>query len=341
MNPLIKTVVNKALNCHIFLILSLGACLFSCESESADNPPPVSPPKLSNWVEQESLTGEAITDIFFVDNSFGWAVAENLVLSTSSGGSFWQPAPQETSVQTSLINSIFFINEETGWMAGSVLDNEGGEIFITQQGGAYPILQQSYQAPLMAIHFLDEDHGWAAGLGGKVVQTTDGGVQWLDLAELGTDIYDVHFTSANKGWAAGEDGNLFKTTDGINFELEELGVDNRLNAIHFTDTLYGWVCGNRNTLFRRHLNLDNEIVWSNATIPDASQAAEWKDIHFINRLTGWVVGNEGNVWKTSDGGQSWERERVETFETINAIHMLSSSKGWIAADNGLIFTYDP
>jgi photosystem II stability/assembly factor-like uncharacterized protein len=333
----------QALTFQLLLLFSTTLLLFgSCESDSPDpTQPPVGPPKLSNWVEQQSFTQEAIQDIYFVDNSFGWAVAENLVLSTSSGGSFWQSAPLESSEQPNLINSIFFVDQETGWMAGSVLDDQGGEIFITEQGGAYPVLQQSYQAPLMAIHFLDENHGWSAGIGGKVVQTTDGGSRWQDLAELGTDIYDVHFTSATQGWAAGENGNLFKTTDGLNFELVALGVDQRLNAIHFTDTLNGWVCGRGNTLFRRHINSENEIVWSDVSIADASQAAEWMDIHFINRLTGWIVGNEGAVWKTTDGGQSWGRERVDTFETINAVHMISSTKGWIAADNGLIFTYDP
>ena len=343
MHTPIQSTTKLTLNFRMLVLLSATfLTLGSCESDSAESPqPPVTPPKLSNWVEQQSFTRESILDIHFVDNSFGWAVAENLVLATSTGGSFWQPTPLEPSAQPSVINSIFFIDEETGWMAGGIMDDEGGEIFITEQGGAYPVLQQSYQAPLLAIHFLDENNGWSAGIGGKVVQTMDGGTQWLDLAELGTDIYDVHFTSTTQGWAAGENGNLFMTTDGLNFELIELGVDHRLNAIHFTDTINGWVCGNRNTLYRRHVNSDNEIVWSDASISDASQAAEWMDIHFIDRLTGWIVGNEGGVWKTTDGGQSWERERVDTFETINAVYMISPSKGWIAADNGLIFTYDP
>jgi photosystem II stability/assembly factor-like uncharacterized protein len=193
----------------------------------------------------------------------------------------------------------------------------------------------------MAIHFLDENNGWSAGIGGKVVHTIDGGGQWTNLAELGTDLYDIHFTSTTKGWVAGDDGMLYKTTDGLNFQPEELGVDEKLNTLHFTDTLHGWVGGRRNTLFRRHLNSDNEVVWSDAAIPDASQASEWMDIHFINRLTGWVVGIEGNVWKTTDGGQSWDRERLDTFETINAIHMVSATKGWIAGDDGLIYTYSP
>ena len=263
------------------------------------------------------------------------------MLATATGGTSWDPAPFDPSTQPQQINSLFFVDQETGWIAGGLSEDEGGEIFITEQGGAYPVLQLASSEPLMAIHFVDENNGWAGGFDGRLVSTTDGGDQWMDMANLGTDVYDVHFTTTNKGWAVGDNGSLFKTTDGVNFIPEDLGVDHRLTAIHFTDTLYGWVCGFRNTIFKRDMNSENQIVWTDVSIADASEVQQWNDIFFLNRLNGWVVGLEGNVWKTTDGGQNWSRETIDTFESLNAIYMASTTKGWIAGDNGLIFTYTP
>ena len=329
-------------HCNLTMVILLPvATLWSCGSDDEDDgQPPVPPANLYDWTNQQSLSLVSLKDIDFVDNNFGWAVGEELVLTTSTGGVSWQPAPLESSSQPGQINSITFVNRQQGWLAGSA-DDETGEIFITQQGGAYPILQQSYQDPLQAIYFLNGQLGWASGNTGKVVHTTDGGSAWEIIADLGVDLFDVYFTTEMKGWVAGDNGTLFKTTDGTIFQTEDLGIDHRLNSIHFVDTLHGWVCGARNTVFRRHLNEDNQIVWSDVSVAQASAATDWNDICFIDRLTGWVVGTEGFIYRTTDGGQSWERESIETAENLNAISMVSTSKGWIAGDQGLIFTYTP
>jgi photosystem II stability/assembly factor-like uncharacterized protein len=322
-----------------FLLILVGN--WGCDSVTEDPGVNPIPPGLFDWSVQFTETTESIKDIHFVNATFGWAVGKQLVLATASGGSAWPEAPFESTSNPDLINSVYFINEQQGWMAGGINGDEGGKIFISQQGGAYPNLQRTFTNSLNTIFFLDEQMGWAAGAKGDVVNTMTGGLEWGVLANLGTEVFDIHFTTNSMGWAVGENGSVYQTTDGENFQLQNIGISTRLNAVHFTDTLHGWVCGEMNEVYRRHLSTDNQPIWTEVLISGVSGITNWSDIHFVDRLYGWVVGSEGKIYKTTDGGITWSRETSSTFENLNAIYMISKSKGWVAGDNGLILTYTP
>ena len=327
--------------CKLVFLLMLLSGIWSCDSDTGDPPIVIPPPNLTQWSGQPTFTAKSLTDVHFVNRTFGWAVGQRLVLATSNGGNSWPEAPLNESKLPNTINSVQFISEQKGWMAGGMVEDEIGEVFISEQGGAYPSLQESSSSLLNTVFFINEQKGWAAGSLGDIISTEDGGLTWNVLATLGTEITDIQFTTNNKGWAVSTDGSLHQTTDGVNFQVQDIGISNRLNGIHFTDTLRGWLCGTRNTIYKRHVSADNKIVWSETSFSDSATDIDWNDIYFVNATTGWVVGSEGNIYKTADAGVTWIRETSGTFENLNAIHMISSSKGWIAGDNGLILTYTP
>jgi len=335
--------INRVLTggAQLFTILMVFG-LMGCSSDSDVDPPTPNPDPggFYDWDRQIVLTTVDLRDIDFVDNSFGWVTGNELLLATAIGGSNWSEAPQELGNPLEQVESIHFINQQLGWLVGN---NEAGEgqIFQTQQSGAYFALQEISQNPLYGLFFFDNQKGWTTGANGEIIHTTDGGAEWNTIATLGVDSYDIHFTTDKKGWVVGANGSLFNTTDGTNFVKLDLGTQENLNAVHFTDTLYGYVCGDRNTIFKRSLNAQNQIEWTDVSIPEASEASEWRDICFLDRLRGWVVGNEGTIYKTTDAGVTWERERADTFENLNAVSMISNTTGWIAGDNGLILTYNP
>lgn len=327
----------------LFLVFVASYCLSGCNSDSQVDPPNPNPnpSDFYDWDRQIAQTSDNLKDIDFVDNNFGWAVGEKLVLATSIAGSLWSAAPQGLNIPPEQIQGIFFIDQQQGWLVGNNEDDEG-QIFNSQQGGAYFVLQETTPNPLNGVFFLNDQLGWVIGITGEVLHTIDGGAEWNTLAALGVGTHDLHFNTDRKGWIVGDNGSLFHTTDGTNFTSQNLGNgQERLNAVHFVDTLNGWVCGNRNSIFKRHLNAQNQIVWTDVSIPQASESVEWMDICFLDRLQGWVVGIEGNIYRTTDGGATWDRETVNSFDDLNAISMVSSTKGWIAGNNGLILTYTP
>jgi photosystem II stability/assembly factor-like uncharacterized protein len=324
------------------LISLLLSPLASCDSGNDLDPPVTTlPPGIFGWTMQSSDISDPIEDIYFVNQGFGWAVGQETVLATSLGGDFWSPAPLDDSQVPNRINSIYFLSEQQGWFAVGNEDGTSGQIYISQQGGAYPSLQATLNNPMNTIFFLDDQKGWAAGVNGQVVTTKNGGQEWTTVDSLGVDLYGIQFTTETKGWAVGQNGSLYGTTDGDNFGRVALDTDADLTGVHFVDTLYGWVCGIRNTIYRRHLSEDNQVVWSNIRLEGQGNLLDWYDIFFLDRLRGWIVGEGGRIYRTNDGGITWEREFAPAFVKLNAIHMVSATKGWIAGDDGVILSYEP
>src|SRR6266704_6786136 len=75
--------------------------------------------------------------------------------------------------------------------------------------------QSGTMAWLHAVYFIDQNRGWAAGSGGTLLKTTDGGQTWRKLHPLGNDtLRDVYFANENVGWLLAERDPLkLKTTD--------------------------------------------------------------------------------------------------------------------------------
>jgi photosystem II stability/assembly factor-like uncharacterized protein len=111
----------------------------------------------------------------------------------------------------------------------------------------------SLPTALHAIRFADDGaRGWAAGAGGALLRTLDGGKTW-DAARTGTaaTLYGLHFTAdGRKGWVVGERGAILRTIDGgETWRLQRAPIDTRLTAVTFNNEgIVGWIAGNDGVL---------------------------------------------------------------------------------------------
>jgi photosystem II stability/assembly factor-like uncharacterized protein len=117
----------------------------------------------NSWTNQaipvSNGTLEAVT---FVDANTGWIVGSSgLVLHTSNGGALWS---QQASGVTGSLNAVQFVSPTVGWIASS------GPILHTTDGGQTWAAQTAEPGctGLLDLHFVDIDHGWAAGYNGVV-----------------------------------------------------------------------------------------------------------------------------------------------------------------------------
>ena len=100
--------------------------------------------------------------VSFVDANTGWAVGSNgWILHTANGGAVWR---QQYSGIASELHTVQFVNPTTGWIASS------GPILHTTDGGQTWVAQTAEPGctALLDLHFIDIDHGWAAGDNGVV-----------------------------------------------------------------------------------------------------------------------------------------------------------------------------
>lgn len=61
--------------------------------------------------------------------------------------------------------------------------------------------------------------------------------------------------------------------------------------------------------------------------------AHLKDVHFVDAQTGWAVGSENIIIHTSDGGQTWQTDEIETEESVRDrnlidVHFVDAQNGW-------------
>lgn len=67
---------------------------------------------------------------------------------------------------------------------------------------------------------------------------------WQNPLPQGNSLQSVSFISKNVGWAVGVLGSIIKTTDGgKNWQLQKCGVPNYLFSVSFADSINGTIVG--------------------------------------------------------------------------------------------------
>lgn len=140
----------------------------------------------------------------FSDALNGLIVGGNgTILFTEDAGLNWHPATLAGEARPRL-NSVFFINQKTGWAAGNQ-----GKIYATMNGGKYWREQNSNIAKnLTDIFFLNTAEGYAIGDEGAILHTTTGGNVWKVDEPIVKHKLERIFFIGKKGFAVGFGGTI-------------------------------------------------------------------------------------------------------------------------------------
>ncbi len=108
----------------------------------------------------------------------GWLVGDGgLVLTTADLGQSWQPPPGNPAqiVGNDFDWQALEVRGSNCWIAGS----PGTRVLYSGDGGRnWQSFATGQNAPLAAMTFVDDKHGWAVGELGVILRTTDGGRSW-------------------------------------------------------------------------------------------------------------------------------------------------------------------
>jgi len=274
-----------------------------------------------NWSITESVnhTPAEFFDICFVNSQLGFASrAHSDLLRTSDGGESWG----EVNAYLEAAFDIHFINETNGYLAGL-----GGSIFKTTDSGISwdwaGFQGLTGDTDLYGIYFLNEDKGFAVGQRGRITRTIDAGETWEDYAPSYNYIHQIEVTPNNTLYALGE--KLFKSSDGgQNWDTLNTGVYNQDRFVfeyidgHFFSEDEFFVIASAGEVSRVVKSTDGgqnfEILTSEGRNFGASS------LHFLDQQMGYASNRYDGFWsglyKTSDGGQSWENLSAHRFWDI-------------------------
>jgi len=175
-------------------------------------------------VPKPEVDGSSVQSIYMINESVGYAGGlGSYVIKTNDGGLTWHKLSLDVPDQW--INRVFFIDEDTGWLASGEWDAKGrGDArgLDAAQEQLHRMMLSSN--PVYRHEFLrSQDRSGGAKLQrGKVLRTTDGGQTWQVQMSSSTEGFDaVFFIDHDNGWVVGETNvalgeakALYHTTDG-------------------------------------------------------------------------------------------------------------------------------
>ncbi len=156
---------------------------------------------------------------------------------------------------------------------------------------------------LETVAFTNRSNGLAAGANGVVLRTDNSGLNW-DTILLETNnlkFVDLQFTSSTRVFAIGRDASSV-----------------------------GCVANDKG-LIARSGNFG--ATWQ-LTYTDTSLHA----VHFPNPDDGFAVGNCGAIYKTTDGGNSWEWLNTSIDKDLTTVFFIDDQKGFVAGQNNTFWT---
>jgi photosystem II stability/assembly factor-like uncharacterized protein len=233
-----------------------------------------------SWHAQPLNIAEHLFASHWLDERRGWlAGSRGMTIHTIDGGHSWSKnvVPGDFT-----FNAVSFANASRGWLAG-----EFGVIFHSSDGGK----------------------SWAKQKSPVEVSFDSGASQ---------NLFALLFTGPASGYAFGLDGVVLSTTDGSRWEIVRQRENSEsTNATHhlFAAAEFNgriWAIGERGTLLQSDVD---HAQWRQAElqIPRLSLNA----IAFGKDGFGLVVGNRGLVLRTEDGGKSWQRLTIITRSLEN------------------------
>jgi len=110
----------------------------------------------------------------------------------------------------------------------------------------------------------------------------------------------------------------------------------RLNKTHFITPQAGWILSS-SQIFR---TTDGGESFHEVVPADEDPQYEWQrdyqEIFFSDDQTGWIISRYEGIFRTEDGGDTWDRIGEGTDGSFNSVWFHGPDTGWMAGSNGEI-----
>lgn len=252
----------------------------------------------------------------------------------------WQFVEQlDTHSPEDRLNKIFFIDDSVGFVIGGQRF-ANSTLLRTRDGGKTWQRQHIPEAPKALYGITKTASGmlYAIGFDGKLLKSTDRGLNWAFHQLWYLPYKDLAFFDEQKGLAIG--GISFYTgcktlvsQDGGHSRWDSLAYE--LNDIEMIDGRRGYLAGYGTILTTD----DSGRNWSMQDIENDNFMA----IHAYGAHEAWTCGYNGSIFHTTDAGKHWHRMRDGNNLTQPRYHLLDicftdSYHGYAVGEDG-VFLY--
>ena len=276
-------------------------------------------------LDLEITEGELLMDLFLLSEEVGWVVTSEGLYRTN-GGNRWEriPVPQMDEGK-GRIRAVYFRDDHTGWIAGG-----------------------KYQEPLkhesLPNNALSDDRKRV--LTGCVLMTSDGGVNWREMAvERAVGRFDRIMFAGSFGVVLGDAG-MQTIANGEDRWTESLSEFRNKDTQESPAALSGFVLDDRRgwaslsggKLIRTN---DGGKSWT-AIYPEVSSGdLVLSDLEFVDDARGLALTRElgsSKLYKTNDGGKSWSQ--IFSQSSFSSLQKVAGAAQIIAVGDG-VYAFSP
>jgi len=204
---------------------------------------------------------------------------------------------------------------------------------------------QSLSSPyyLNSVSFGSVNQGWAVGLTGAILNTSNAGSTWTAQTSGTTNnLWSVSFVSATQGWVTGNGGMILTTSNGgSTWTAQTSGTGSQLYGVHFVNANYGWAVGNTGKIVATTNGGSTWVLQASgltAGPPPFGTLPALQNVYFTNTTQGWAVGGSGTIITTSNGGNTWTSQTSGTTKTLVSVYFISATQGWAVGASGIILS---
>lgn len=275
----------------------------------------------ASWDTAFQTIEQYFNRVQFVDDNIGFLSGKggNFFYRSSDGGENWNLISVDPGIEDLYLHSLYFITSDIGLFAGETGNNTNWSPIIlrTIDGGQswYQVFTDPYAGD-GKFFFINPDTGFAISqvpwYSNSILKTTDSGESWeLISDDLGFWSFEgLCMNNEGNGIIVGDWGQIYRSSD-FGSSWEEVSV----NAHIRFNTSKAFITGDSSILvsliggtggvtdFKVIESFDRGATWvQNTTYPYYGV----NDLKFINDSIAFYGGPMGGIYKSVDGGKSWE-----------------------------------
>lgn len=270
-----------------------------------------------------ALTG---LDICFLNSQIGYILNGSQILGTSDGGETWKVLMKVISAKQMAFKNNY----------GYIIGNYGTIYKSTYMGAGWNKLNTPFTDNLTGVSVISKDTVFVTG-GNKLYSTFDGGQHWNTSNITNQDITSLCFTSFTVGHVGCSSGSVFKTVDGGKtwvLKSSNSTSSSYINKIYFADANTGFI--SRGYMAEILKTTDAGETWRIIN----SSFDEIYAFHFLDSKNGFCAGDHGVIFKTTNGGTTWEWLGFQNGRyggtTIYGVYFIDSLTGFAVGLGGRI-----
>ena len=318
---------------QILIILAVCLVCVSCSriNEVASNP----------WQEIELPTEATFADLDFVANSDrGWLVGTKASLfETTDGGRTWSKKTIELGGDKESFNAVSFYGQE-GWITG-----EPSILLHTDDGGdnwsRIPLSEKLPGTPYSILALGENSAEMVTNLG-AIYKTEDGGRNWKALVEGAVGVArNINRAEDGRYVAVSARGNFYSTWSPGDTEWtpHDRNSSRRIQNMSFTEDGGLWLLARGGQI--QFTDPENPEKWQEVIFPERSASWGLLDLAYRSPEEIWVAGGSGNLLRSSDGGETWEKDReIESIPSnLYKVIFLTPEKGFVLGQRGILLKY--